>query len=292
MTYFIGLIADFIKRHYKKDISHNLKKYMEVNKFIFSYDYNVAKCKRDFSGYASIVLLSYMVVSLLILAKIIIPIIEGHIYFKTLTYGIFIVLVLFILIINKRLFRFFLGDVGDIKNINMNQKQRRKLYRDILYILSCYVMVYVSLLLYLLLDNSFLVYLIVFLIVILIFTHIKLEKKLARIECTAKIYYKDLITIKTVDYIKKYKPSKTLIQILSNNDLIIIEEGPELPSLIRANEIKYVRIENDLYYIKGGNYKFKENYFKNKPGPRGVVEGNTGLRKRNLSKRKRTGTAI
>ncbi len=264
MTFLVGLLADFIKKYYKKDVNYNVKKYMDINRFIFSYEYNRAKCKVDFSGYALIILTLYMVISLFLLDKFIFQIFKGNEYFNLWINIIFAWFVLIMIIINKKLFRYFLGDVGDLKNVDMSKKDARRKYKDVIFILIYYVVSYISLLLNILTTNKIFMILWITMLFSIVPINAIFEGKLEKIQNDTKKYYKNTIKLKTIDEIKKYKTSETVIQILSNNDLVIIENKNNYSYLIRANEIKYIRIENDIYYIKNGKYQFKECFFKDK----------------------------
>ncbi len=291
LTFLIGLLADFIKKYYKKDVSYNVKKYMDINKFIFSYDFNSAKSKLDFSGYALIILTLYMVISLFLLDKFVIPTLESNKYFKLLIIIIFAWLVLIMIIISKKLFRYFLGDVGDLKNVDMNKKEVRRKYKDILFILTYYVISYVLLLLYILTMNKIFMVLWIIILISIVPINAIYEVKLEKILKNTKKYYKNTIKLKTIDGIKKYKTSETVIQILSNNDLVIIEDKNNYSYLIRADEIEYIRIEDDLYYLKDGKYQIEEDYFKDKANYKYRKSKNTQNRNRFIRKRKQLDAA-
>lgn len=280
LTYLIGLIADFVKGYYKKDVDYSIKKYMDVNKYIFSREYNVGKCKFDFSAYTLYILAFYIIATLIALDKLILPNIKENQYFTILIYLVFIIFILGMLFIDKKLFRFFLGDIGDLKNSEINHGQRRKQYKDMIFILALYVISYVSLLLFLITSNKWFVAFSILMILIIIPVNLILEKKLEKIGNSKKKYYKDTIKLKAKDGIREYKPSNTVIQILSNCDLIIIEDKLKFAYLIKSDEIEYINIENDLYYIEDGKYLLKENFFKNKSKLKKAANKNICLRKR------------
>lgn len=264
LNYLIEIIADLVKGYYIKDVGYNLKKYMNVKAFIFNYEYNVIKCKKDFSGYALIILMTYIVGSLLLLYKILIPILEGDEYFKIILIALFVLLILIMLIINGKLFRYFLGDVGDLKNVDMTKKEAIKKYKDILLILAYYVVAYILILISIITSRMLFLIISILMFFSLVPVNEIYERKLRKIQRSVREYYKDSIKIKTSKEVKKYNVRETVIQILSNNDLVVIESKNRYPNLIRADEIKYIRIEDDLYYIKNGIYQIKENYFKDK----------------------------
>ncbi len=264
MTYLIGLIADLVKGHYKKDVSYNIKKYMNVNTFVFNYEYNVAKCKKDFSNYTLIVLMAYIGASLLLLNKVLVPIFEGDKYFRIWIMVLLVLLILIMVIISKKLFRYFLGDFGDLNNVDMTKKEALKKHKDLLAILTYYIISYTLIAISIVTAKTIFLIIPILMFFLMIPVNEIYEKRFQKIQRSVKEYYKDLIIVKTADKINKYKTSETIIQILSNNDLVIIEDEKRYSNLIRANEIKYVKIENDLYYIKDGKYNLKENYFEDK----------------------------
>ena len=143
MIELVDIFVDFIKKYYFRDINYSIKKYMNVNKFILSYEHNIAKSKWDFTKYTFIVLTTYMATSLIVLSKFIIPIFEKYgaieIWIKILS----LVLVLVMVSICENLFRYFLSDVGDLKNVDMRDKEKLWRYKELVIILIYYLIPYI-----------------------------------------------------------------------------------------------------------------------------------------------------
>lgn len=278
LTDLIGLIADFVKGYYKKDVIYSIKKYMDVNTFVFNYEYNVAKCKKDFLNYATIVLMIYIGASLLLLHKVFVPIFKDDRYFKIWIIVLLMLFILIMVIVSKKLFRYFLGDIGDLKNVNMTKKEALKSHIDLFLILTYYIIAYILIAISIITAKTIFLIIPIIMFFLIVPVNEIYERKFQQIQRSVKEYYKDIIIVKTSDGINKYKTTETVIQILSNNDLVIIEDKNRYSNLIRANEVKYIRIENDLYYIKEGKYILKEDFFKNKAKNR--------LKKSHIRKRK------
>lgn len=288
----VDIFVDFIKKYYFRDINYSIKKYMNVNKFILSYEHNIAKSKWDFTKYTFIVLTTYMATSLIVLSKFIIPIFEKYgaieIWIKILS----LVLVLVMVSICENLFRYFLSDVGDLKNVDMRDKEKLWRYKELVIILIYYLIPYILIFLSIITGKE--LFLIASLIMIgsLPLISVIYGRRFKKIENSVKKYYKNMLEIKTIDGLKKYKTSETFVQILSNNDLVVIETKYSYSNLIRANEVKYIRIENDLYYIKDGRYQLKEGYFKDKEKLKYKKSKNTRYRKRIIRKRNHLNAGI
>lgn len=263
----IGYSFETFKRHYGKNVDINIKKAMENGRYIFDYKYNVIKCRANYSLYAILVTIVYS-----ILVGILSYNSSMGNQLKFWQVGYIASLALITISIYRFIFRLFLGSVGDIKNNDLDIKGKFRLYKGTIIMLTIsYISAIIIQWFILTIDVIFVATCVSSYIIIIIIYISKLGRDLNKRKRNVKQYDTNKIKIATNKERISVNIRETLVQILSNNDIVLINAGVEYPMVISAKKIEYVRIENDKYFIQNEQYVLTENFFCDKFDTREVA---------------------
>ncbi|WP_440977620.1 hypothetical protein [Sedimentibacter sp. LTW-03] len=102
-------------------------------------------------------------------------------------------LILIMVIISKKLFRYFLGDLGDLNNVDMTKKEALKKHKDLLAILTYYIISYTLIAISIVTAKTIFLIIPILMFFLMIPVNEIYEKRFQKIQRSVKEYYKDLI---------------------------------------------------------------------------------------------------